>query len=71
MNPMKAIRAKCLECCCDSVSEVKECNITGCPLHPFRMGKNPFRKKVEMSDERKRALAENLEKYRAEKSSVE
>lgn len=28
----KAIRAKCLDCCCDQQVEVKECTIKECPL---------------------------------------
>ena len=35
----EAIRAKCLECCCDSVPEVRSCNIKKCPLWPYRMGR--------------------------------
>lgn len=36
-----AVRAHCLQCCCGSPSEVKNCNITSCALHPFRLGKPP------------------------------
>lgn len=44
-NPVKAIRAKCLyDCCAGSNDDVKQCNCTSCFLHPFRFGKNPFRK---------------------------
>ena len=39
---LKAIREKCLvDCCCSSVKEVSTCSITDCPLHPFRLGKDP------------------------------
>lgn len=38
----KAIRGKCMDCTGQQIVEVRECNITNCPLHPFRMGKNPF-----------------------------
>jgi len=41
LTPIKAIRQKCLDCCCDSAKEVKECNIPNCSLYKFRMGKNP------------------------------
>lgn len=41
LTPMKAIRAKCLDCCCDSRSEVRLCSIEKCPLHPYRMGHRP------------------------------
>ena len=34
----KAIRVKCLDCCCDSHAEVRKCHITECALWPFRIG---------------------------------
>lgn len=43
LTPIKAIRAKCLECSGNQPSEVRNCLITECPLYPFRMGKNPNR----------------------------
>ena len=33
----QAIRAKCLDCCCDYASEVRECHIKECPLWIYRM----------------------------------
>ena len=36
-TPEKAIRLKCLECCCGESSEVEQCGLTGCPLYDFRM----------------------------------
>ena len=41
-NPLKAIRAKCLECCGGSPKEVRLCPDVSCALHPFRTGTNPF-----------------------------
>ena len=41
-SPIKAIRAKCVDCCVGDLSEVRKCVATSCPLWPFRMGKNPF-----------------------------
>lgn len=35
----KAIRQKCLDCCCGSAPEVRRCTVTSCSLHPFRMGR--------------------------------
>lgn len=35
----KAIRLKCLDCCCDKANEVRLCPATGCPLWRFRLGK--------------------------------
>lgn len=43
ISPMKAIRLKCLDCCCGSSNEVKLCVAEKCPIHPFRFGKNPNR----------------------------
>ena len=43
-TPLKAIRAKCLDCMCDQRIEVKLCPITDCTLYPYRLGKNPSRK---------------------------
>ena len=43
MTPMKAIRAKCLDCCCGSSNEVRLCTIENCPLYSYRFGKNPNR----------------------------
>lgn len=43
MTPMKAIRAKCLDCCCGQYKEVKLCPCSDCPLYPFRLGRNPNR----------------------------
>jgi len=69
MNPMKAIRAKCLDCSGGSIVEVRECGIETCVLHQFRMGKNPFRKKREMSPEQKSALADRLAAAREQKAA--
>ncbi len=55
----KAIRAKCLDCCCNNKSEVRQCPATACPLHPFRMGSDPWRKKRELTPEQKDRLRSN------------
>ena len=43
ITPLKAIRLKCLDCSCGSPKEVKLCTVEGCPLYPYRFGKNPKR----------------------------
>lgn len=63
-NPLKAIRAFCLECSGDSTSEVKFCPREVCPLFPFRLGKNPYRTKREMTEEEKKVLADRLKEAR-------
>ena len=34
----KAIRLKCLDCCCGNSAEVRRCPVTNCPLWRYRMG---------------------------------
>ena len=41
MTPMKAIRAKCLDCCCGQHKEVRLCPIKDCPLWVYRLGRRP------------------------------
>lgn len=69
VSPLKAIRAKCLDCCCDQRDEVKLCPVTKCPLWEFRLGKNPNRKSRVMSDEQKAAAKERLAKARASRKN--
>lgn len=35
----KAIRLKCLDCCCGNPVEVRLCTAKNCPLWRFRLGK--------------------------------
>src|SRR5262245_3120754 len=49
-NPVKAIRARCLDCRCGNASEVRKCVAVECPSWPFRMGTNPFRAKRQLSE---------------------
>lgn len=35
----KAIRMKCIDCCCGNMAEVRKCPTTHCPLWRFRMGR--------------------------------
>lgn len=41
LTPIKAIRLRCLDCSGFSSKEVNLCPVTGCPLYPYRLGKNP------------------------------
>jgi hypothetical protein len=40
-TPMQAIRRKCLDCCCDSYTEVENCTTNDCALWTRRFGKRP------------------------------
>ena len=62
MTPIQAIRAKCLDCCCDQVNEVKLCTAERCPLHPFRLGKNPNIKPREYTEEQREAMRQRLKR---------
>ena len=46
LTPLKAIRAKCLDCCCWQINEVRLCPVRDCPLYPYRDGHNPKRKGI-------------------------
>ncbi len=41
LRPLKAIRAKCVDCSGDNTHEVRHCPATDCPLHVFRHGQRP------------------------------
>ncbi len=58
MSPLKALRLRCLDCCCGSPREVRLCPAVDCPAWPFRMGTNPWRARP--SDDAKRALGLHL-----------
>jgi hypothetical protein len=45
-TPLKAIRAKCLDCCAGQPSEIRRCVIDDCPLFSYRFGNNPSRKGI-------------------------
>jgi hypothetical protein len=63
MTPMKAIRAKCLDCN-GNAYEVKLCPCKDCPLWPFRLGKNPNIKPRNLTEEQRKAAAERLKNAR-------
>lgn len=65
-NPVKAIRAKCLDCCGQQANEVKMCPAQDCPLYPFRFGKNPYRKR-ELTPEQKAVMGARLAAIRQRK----
>ena len=46
LTPLRAIRAKCLDCMCDQPAEVRLCPCEDCALYPYRMGHNPNRKGI-------------------------
>ena len=63
-NPVKAIRAKCIDCCGadDYINRIRNCEITKCAIHPFRMGKNPYREKKQLTEEQQAMYKERARK---------
>lgn len=49
-TPIKAIRAKCLDCSNGQFIEVKECTVKNCPLYEYRMGRRPKKDDLPMED---------------------
>ena len=45
-TPIKAIRVKCLDCCCNQPQEVRLCIDEECPLWEYRMGHRPKEDKL-------------------------
>lgn len=67
-TPMKAIRAKCIDCCAGQRGEVERCGAVNCPLYAYRLGKSPNRKPRQLTEEQRKAAAERLAKARTSKS---
>ena len=42
-NRSTAIRAFCIGCMCGDTALVRSCTSLTCPMHPFRLGNDPFR----------------------------
>lgn len=70
LTPLQAIRQYCVERCQSSPSEVRKCTIVECPLWPYRMGKNPFRKKC-LSEEQRQAAGVRLNAARKSKKAAD
>jgi len=54
----------------ETYNDVKNCTARDCPLYPFRLGRNPFRTKREMTEEQRTAAVERLAKAREKKGSM-
>ena len=68
-SPQKAIVNFCISCMGYHKSFVKDCSATNCPLYEFRLGKNPYRKSREYTEEEKEQLKERARKARESKNS--
>lgn len=70
-SPLKAIRAKCLECSGDQSYEVRKCVVYKCALYPFRFGKSPYRSPRNLTEEQKKAAVNRMKKFRTEQLQKE
>lgn len=61
ISPLKAIRLKCLECSGGKAQEVKNCELSECPLFPYRFASNPYTLK--------KGNPQALAKWRSKKSA--
>ena len=71
LTPLRAIRAKCIDCSAGSAKEVRECVILDCPLYPYRMGKSPNRKPRILTEEESEALRQRMARMRQKQLSGE
>lgn len=71
LTPLRAIRAKCIDCSAGSMKEVRECVMLDCPLYPYRLGKSPNRKPRILTDEEREALRQRMAKMREKQLSGE
>ena len=69
-TPIKAIRAKCLDCSGWSSHEVDLCVIPDCPLFPYRTGKHPKLKGRVLTEEQREAVKKRLSIARARKKEA-
>ena len=59
INPLKALRARCIDCKAGELSPVRRCEHLDCPAWPYRMGTNPWSKERSEAQQRHtRTLAE-------------
>lgn len=58
MTRAKAIRMKCLDCCCGQQAEVKSCHINTCALWRFRMGKEERDEQFKARPRKKKGVQE-------------
>ena len=67
----KAIKEKCLDCCCGQREEVKLCPAKTCPLWDYRLGDDPYRTKRVLSEEQKNEMVKRLQEARLSKNHTE
>ena len=66
MRPLRALRARCLDCCAGQANEVAACPVVECPSWSFRMGTNPWRKPA--SEARRASARRTMERINARRT---
>ena len=66
-TPLDAIKDFCMECCGYQRDEVKNCSAPICALYEFRLGKNPYRKTKDYTEEELEKMRERVRKAREKK----
>lgn len=67
-TPLEAIKDFCMECCGYQRDEVKNCTAPKCALYSFRLGKNPYRKSKDYSEDELEKMRERIRKAREKKN---
>lgn len=62
LTPIKAIRAKCLDCSAGQKKEVRLCPVVDCSLYPYRMGKRPTQGARKIQDREEKGKGIDAEK---------
>ena len=68
-SPLEAIKEMCIDCCGGEKSWVIDCTDKKCALYSFRLGKNPYRKSKEYTEEEKEILKERIKNAREAKKN--
>ena len=67
LTPMRAIRAKCIDCCCGNPLEPKLCTAKeSCPLWPYRLGHRPPKDAPVVEGGSETETAEGISEYHIE-----
>lgn len=66
-SPLEAIKLMCIDCMGGLKNEVKYCPTKKCAVWEFRLGKNPYRKSRELTEEEKEQMKERMMKAREAK----
>lgn len=64
MTPLQAIYAKCLECCCQQITEVHLCPAKKCPLYEFH---TKVKKPRQMSEEAREKARQRMIQFHQNK----